>query len=75
MNIVYVKIKNRDEIIFPESCYQQLNNFIIIKTVDGFHEIGAFNLNIVEYVYSDYKERKVNKCGWCDEIRSGISEE
>lgn len=74
MNIVYVKIKNRDEIIFPECYYQQLNNFIIIKTVDGSHEIGVFNLNIIEYVYFDYKERKANKRDWCDETRSGIPE-
>lgn len=74
MNIVYVKIKNRDEIIFPECYYQQLNNFIIIKTVNGSHEIGVFNLNIIEYVYFDYKERKTNKRGWCDKTKSGIPE-
>ena len=74
MNIVYVKIKNRDEIIFPECYYQQLNNFIIIKTVNGSHEIGVFNLNIIEYVYFDYKERKTNKRDWCDKTKSGIPE-
>lgn len=75
MNTLYVKIKNRNEIIFPQCYYQQLNNFILVKTIDGSHEIGAFNLNIIEYVYLDYEEIKRDKHDLYDKIRSGVPEE
>ena len=74
MNILYLKIKNRDEMTFPECHYQQQNDFILIKTIDGY-EIGAFNLNIIEYVYLDYEEIKRDKRDWYDKIRSGDPEE
>lgn len=64
MNTLHVKIKNRDEIIFIQCYYQQQNNFILVKTIDGSHEVGAFNLNIIEYVYFDYEEIEKDKNDW-----------
>ena len=59
MNIIYIKVKGKDEMVFPECFYKQHNNFVIIYTIDHpEHEIGAFNTTIVEYVYLQYIELK-----------------
>ena len=82
MNIVYIKIRGKEEIAFPECFYEQHNNFVIIHTTDHpEHEIGAFNISVVEYVYNYYEdnkrdarewfERGVKINGWVDEIKSG----
>ena len=65
MSLVYVKVKGKDEIVFPECFYEQHNDFVIIHTIDHpEHEIGVFNIAAIEYVYYNYEDNKKDAREW-----------
>ena len=69
MNVVYVKIKDKDEMAFPECYYEQRGNFIVICTIGHPLEVGTFNLSVVEYAYSHHEREKASV--WVNKIKSG----
>ena len=64
MNVIYIKIKGKEEIAFPGCCYEHCDNFLVVRTLENFLEVGAFNKNIVEYVYLHYTDGKRDAREW-----------
>lgn len=61
MHIVYIKVRGKEEMVFPKCCYKQVDNFIVICTTEHFLEVGAFNLSVVEYVYRHEEKKKTRE--------------
>ena len=76
MNGVCIKVKGRDEMIFPDCGFENCDSFIMIKFIGNDFIVGAFSKTIVEYVYYHYFDNEDTPVKpFIDEIRSGIPTE
>lgn len=60
INSIHIKMKNQDEIIFPECRFENADRFVSIYTIEDNFMVGAFSTSDLEYVYYDCEKEQAH---------------